>query len=340
MAGKKSAAKSRAAAPAKEAKVEKPKEKKGDEFIDRIISPLGQWWGYIKSNIVRCYVALLSIGLFEVAAVVGLFILAIVAVLVFVFVSQFVVLPDMDPAALMGIITIVSIILYIAFWLFYLWLRETIQCTATVFIDSQFSGKPFGIIAAIGAIKGKVFRFLITDILLKVALVLPVIAVIVLLVTLVIPGGDFPSAPPATKIIVLVVFALAIVYLVLAFILYLFFLQFWRYGFLVGGMGVIDSLKQSISLVKRRPLETFMFDIIVILATSLLRIPLVFVYFGAYFGLFFVIIFMMISPLLGFAVELLGILLIGIVALLITSLAQCFWLPTHYLFWKRIREGG
>jgi hypothetical protein len=65
--------------------------------------------------------------------------------------------------------------------------------------------------------------------------------------------------------------------------------------------------------------------------------PLIVVYFLVYIlSLLGFVGASLISPLLGLGVFVIGLLTIYFFVVVFWTLAECIWLPVHYLFWKRI----
>ncbi|MDD5172034.1 MAG: hypothetical protein PHF60_03280 [Candidatus ainarchaeum sp.] len=324
MAEKKSAAKSRAAAPAK------PNEPKNeDEFGDAITSPFGQWWGYIKANFAKFYLKMLAINLIDLVVKILIMVL-LLAVVMGGGIAIGSASSELASAGLTGMAIIA--VVYLIYLLISNWLHYAIKFLAILFADSEFSKKPFSMWGSFTAIAGRAFRFTIVDGLIRIALLLPVILVAVLVFLNI-------SWPPqgASAILLMAAYFVAILYIFVVFSMYTIVVQFWSYGFLIEGLGVVDSLKKGVSILRKKILETLIFDIAGAMLYLMAMIPLVVVY----FVLYFVMMLAMISaaalmPGMGIVMVILWVLVLGIAVVIFTSLAECAWVPTHYLFWKKI----
>ncbi|NYZ74168.1 hypothetical protein H0O00_03425 [Candidatus Micrarchaeota archaeon] len=331
--------------PAKEAKTEKPKEKKGDDFGNAITSPFGQWWDYIKANFVKCYLMLLAIGLLALVAATALELISSLGGTIALPLLESTNLSDLSSIALLAGI----ILVFLLFSVFTIWLSKSISMTSVAFINSEFARQPFGIWAAANAIRGKVFRFLVVNFCIEFVIALPLIIVVVLLLgvslymsTMTVGASLYTGAmTPVVGMLALIVLMLVtiavVLYYLAALVIYSFITQFWQYGFIVQGLGVVDALKQSFALVRKRPLECLIFDIALIIISLIAMIPAITVSFGVYFAMIFLNILVMLLPF-PFNVLAMSLvsLVISVIILVFTTIAECVWLPTHYLFWKGI----
>lgn len=310
--------------------VQKPEAKAGqkpvDDFGDTITSPFSRWWGYIKPNIRRYYLKLLTINVVDFA--VQILLLALFYMVLF----AAGVLSSGGGLATSAAFIAAFLFFYVIFLLVMNWLRETIKSIAIIFTDAEFSKQEFqGLWGSFTAIAGRMFRFVVLDILLRIIITLPLIVVVALIIL------NIGSLSTGTGfMLILVAYLLAILYCALMFTIYSFIAQFWCYGFLLGGLGVVDALKASWSLIQRRFVESFVFDIAAGLLYIVALIPLVAIYFVLYFIMLFLLIALVPIPGGAIIAVVVWLLLLGIAVALFMTLAECVWVPTHYLFWKKI----
>ena len=318
--------------------VQKPAEgvkkaQKPDDFGDIITSPFGRWWEYIKSNIVRCYGKFLLINVLDLIAtaiIMGLFIVAFITLGVG---ATAVVVAQVGAPAYLATFAVIGA-LYLLYLFVLSWSHETIKVAAVLFADSEFSKKPYGTLDSILSVAGRMFRFAIVDGAIRILLLLPLLIVL---------GAAayfmLPSLQSQTLFLFIMVGEVLVgIYALVVFTAYSFIAQFWRYGFLFGGLGVMDALRASWSLIQRRFMESFIFDIAAGLLYILALTPLFVIYFVLYFVMMFLMIALMLIPGGIFVALAVWMLLLGIAVALFMTLAECVWVPTHYLFWKRITE--
>lgn len=334
MAAKKPASKARTE-PAKPAK-EKPKEEAKapkDDFTDSITSPFKQWWAYIKANFKKCYLTLLTIALIALIAETALDLVSSLA-----FNMMLPMFPPLDFSDL-SVITLFAggILALLLFGLFAKWLVYSISMTSIVFINSEFTKQPFGIWSAANAIRGKIFRFLVITYGIMLVIALPLILVVVLLLLTTSAMDTMPVAGAAAFMFLLLLTMAAVVYYFVALFIFSFITQFWGYGFILEGLGVVDSLKRSVALVRKRFFECLIFDIALGVITLIAAIPAMMVSFGVYFVVLFATVFLVLLPLPFYlvATSLLSLVVMAIV-LVFATIASCISQPTQYLFWKKI----
>ncbi len=129
------------------------------------------------------------------------------------------------------------------------------------------------------------------------------------------------------------VLCIVLVFLILFFILFQFLFQFSYLELVLNRRGVIESLKKSFSLVKSNLVTVFVFDIIYILLTIAVTIPL-----SITQWLINIVgqIIVSISGLVGLGVIVIVIyVLFFLISVVIATLIPT---PFFYFFWKRISE--
>ncbi|MEM3422520.1 MAG: hypothetical protein QXF86_00815 [Candidatus Bilamarchaeaceae archaeon] len=120
--------------------------------------------------------------------------------------------------------------------------------------------------------------------------------------------------------------------LITAVILFIFITQFWPYNVFLRDMGVKSGLLKNFEMIKSKPIEIILFDIIfaicalglfiilfIVIMTGLLFVPLVVVF--NYHGESFIIL-----------------LLEWLFLILVSSVVETFAIPTFYLFWKEFQD--
>lgn len=333
---------------------EKPPEKSGkQDFFDFILAPFQAWWGFIQTNYKIYYTQLLKIALIELVAGWVLFILfAMVGAGLFLLLTAGGGMSGLDTLDLSAF-TRTAIIGMVVLGLFVLialvitgWIQTTIGLTAILFTDMQLSNRsePFSIRSAFQAIQGKVLKYVLLEWVLLFILILPGLLLFVLPL---ISGGAAGLLAPSREAAgmgalagifgFLAAIFLFIGYAVLVFNLYRFFAQFWKYGFLLGNLGVMEALKTSFSMVKRKWLEVIAFDLFWLFGIILFSVPLSIYGFFAQIGLRFISFGAGLAPAL-WIVYLVVLLVHVVIATILTTIVQVFSLPTHYLFWKKLAE--
>ncbi len=312
------------------------KEKEGLE--DHVKQPFSKWMDYIGPNHRKYYVQLFKILLTQMLFSWGIFILLSLlgfgAYLAFGGIITGV--AALGAAKLGWVFWALVAVLVLVLILVINWIQRAIGLTAVVFTDAEFRKRPFGILKAFGRIKWKVLRFVLLDTVIQLVIYLPVFA----LVALIILGF---SAPGSGIIMLGTIFAL-IIALILFFIFHIiisvvygFAVQFWKYGFLVENLGVVESLNKSLSIVKNRFAEVLVFDIVWVILIAVASIPLFIYNFAAYFVLRLLQIVTSLG-IAGWVIYLAAFAISSIITLILTALVQVFSLPTHYLFWDKVKK--
>jgi hypothetical protein len=120
---------------------------------------------------------------------------------------------------------------------------------------------------------------------------------------------------------------LFLILIILAVLLFVFFAQFSFYELVINRRGVIESFKQSFSLVKSNIITVFVFDIIDIIISSLVVLP--FSLIGEIVGVVLFSVPSLSSLLLHF---IFSVIYYTIVSIVTTFILQ----PLFYFFWKNI----
>ena len=342
-----------AAKVATEGKAQSPPETTSSaaSFFDPIIEPFRKWVDYIRPNLVRYYAGLLKINI--VSLLVGWAFVLLFAMIAIAAVFLIVGSSGISMSGLMKIIgnmTAIIVILIAGVLIFAAmsWAKTSIDLSAVLYTDSEFNGKSFDIIGSAWSIKWKALLFIITDIAIWFVIMLPIIAaVLVLIATGALAGAGLsgPSSGSGAFIGVMGMFLgiflleiAAFAYIIFMLLAFGFLAQFWRFGFLLGGMGIVESLKASVSIIKRNPLEVLVFDILWVVGFIIFSIPL-FTY--AMFSNFLLDIARLITETSGklelWAIYLLLVAVSAVITAFLSTLVQIFILPTPYLLWKRMR---
>jgi len=209
------------------------------------------------------------------------------------------------------------------------WIETTIEMTAINYTAMELEGKAgFGIIETAKRIMGRTFRYVLVNLGIVLVAMLPAALIVGAMIALGNPIAGFVGV------------FLIIGYMVVVFVAFAFFAQFWRYGFLIDDLPVVEALKRSFKIAKARPLEVVLFDLLFIGIGIIVMIPLFIASMVVGFGLGLVqMIFSLLSIGILTIVMAVIITIVRMVAnLLIFTLAQVYYTPTHYLFWKRIKE--
>jgi hypothetical protein len=329
-------------------KAEQSQERKPDIF-DPIIDSFRQWLDYIRPNLVRYYTGILKINLASLFATWALLIAIIAVVVVIAFALGILVIgtggisAGNSPALLLPILVIVAIIIIILAILALQLVQTTIESTSIVFTDAEFNDKDFSIMGTSGRIAGRILRYILVNAAIWIAILIPVI---ILAIALAAWGGGMISASSADGtgflsglLAVMAFVMLVILYYFIAAMVYYFLTQFWIFGFLVDGKGVIESLRASVSIIRKRPLEVIGFDILFIVGMLVFSIPLIIFNFIAYIPMTLLDTAARLSyNIILWGIYLSAVIVQSILIVFFTSFVQVFTTPAHYLFWKRIKE--
>ncbi|MBD3210442.1 hypothetical protein GF318_03605 [Candidatus Micrarchaeota archaeon] len=319
----------------------------GENLVDFVLAPFRKWFAFIKTNHVRYYLQLLKINL---AAAVMYFIpmtvfLVLLAGSIIALAGTNSLLDFSGMEALLANSAILLAVLAGGLALFIIaeWLSKSVKLSAVVFTDSEFSKQKFSIWGTFQKIRGKVFWYLIADMLIRILLFLPGFLVLVLVLggggLLLFPGGQGSGAAILALVLGLLTgYLLLIVYMFIVNLLYSFLAQFWTYGFLLEGKGVIDSLKESLGIVKRRFLETAAFYILLAILSVVFAAPLLLFNFLANFSIRIINLLIQTGQLWAIIVLVIAVLVQVVVAVVLSTLVEWFRLPAHYLYWKRAKQ--
>jgi len=322
---------------------EAPKAPQKQGLLDFVIEPFSKWFDFIKKNWKQYYLGLLKITFFNLATT-----LAVLIILGLVLGAMAVVgfganaLTNGAAAAAIGanvVLLVAATAIIIAIALLLMWVNTTISLSALVFTDASFNGKKFGLRATCWAIKWKVLRYLVLSVAIGLVLAIPLIVVGGIYIMGAGAAGLSGAGAGLAAVGGALVFAIAMVYIIVAAILYGFLTQFWRFGFLVEGLGIRVALKKTVSIVRMRLAEVLVFDILWVIGIVIFSIPL-FVY-----GMVESIIEMVVRVVVGLIGNDILILATVIIIMIINTIFQsllgavleAFSLPTLYLFWKKVK---
>ncbi|MDO8553657.1 MAG: hypothetical protein Q7S22_02525 [Candidatus Micrarchaeota archaeon] len=300
---------------------------------DFITQPINQWIDYIRQNAVKYYVGLLKIELLAIA-------IFSLIILVFGLIS-------FGALALLGgfqssLALVVSGIIFLIGLILASWSYSSIQMTELIYTDCEFNNKEFAIIKSAKEISGKVLRFIVVDTLIITALMIPGAIIVIVFIA----GGAGLSAlktssgsNPLIGIMgLLAAYFILIIYFILVMFIYGILTQFWRYGFIIENLGIRESLKKSISIVKRKPSEVLIVIIVLGLITgSVFSIPSMIYYFFAQIGMNILSLTLSFGPI-GIIIFVIGIVVHILISTVLGVIPKTFSVPTRYLFWKMIKD--
>lgn len=328
---------SQAAAPAQSGAAKQAPET--DELTDKLISPLSEAWELLKGGVAPLYLSLLKLNL---ARNIAYYLsLALLIGILFGLTMASAGMPEsLPPWALFA--ALLAIGLFAGFLI--LWMVQTFESAAFILVRDKAEGRPYSMRAALGEASSPTFRFVFVDIGVWLLLFLPLIILAVLAAAFLMPqqlllgsGANDGGA----RLILFSAYILAILYVLGASLLYTFITQFWRYGFLLQGRGVVESLKASLGLIRENPLEVVLFDLIVVAASVFASIPSYIFGFMMYFVLMFVqvIAILALGPF-GFAVYFAAAIVVALLALVFSTITDTVCRPLHYMFWRRLTRAG
>lgn len=336
--GQNAAAQGRNAEPPKP---ETPDQKPKDDISSTVGGPLSAWYEYIKLNAAHCYVGLLRIAIASWLATVVFCIVTVAAMaallaaaigggaLALLASGQLGTLLAALTAPVLALLIIIPIVLMILLS----WVQTVIGLTRLTFAEAELTGKQFSIRQSAWELKRVALRFLLLDSAMRLVLSLPAIALISLAVACI-----FVAGPLVGWIAVLLATLLAGAYCFAAFAVYGFVTQFWAYGFVLGGMGVRESLAKGLSLVRNRLIEAFAMGLVLWVGAMVLALPLA--VFGIASGLVELVL-RLAAGIPGVGTAILGIYIIYRIIDVLVSMAlgvipMVLGVPAHYLFWKRV----
>jgi hypothetical protein len=331
----------------------KKKSENKEGIIDYVFEPFTKWFDHLRNNALSLYLGLLKISLANLAAFILITLLYILlgASLVFLMGSEsaltdltkfiYLLFENLYLSALLVLLTLV-------YWVLLAWIGSSISLSAYLFADSQFRKKPFRIIKSAMRIKWGVLRYMLVQLGIWLAIVSPFL--ILLLLALAagysVFGNSFDGSDPSAlsglliggmflSMLVLLAF---VVYMGIANVLFEIITQFWLYGFLLEGRGIIDSLKRSLSLIKMRLPEVLVFDFFFLVGFLAASIPLtLFSIFSDVFFEFFRFVDVM-GDALYLGIYIIAVIFNVLITMLLATLVEAYYIPVHYLFWRKVNE--
>ena len=321
-----------------------PKSPQKGGLLDFAMEPFSKWLDFIKKNWKGYYLGLVKIAFFDLA-VSAAFLMIMGLVLAAIAIVGFGLNALMNGAAMAAIsanavLLVAAVVIAAVIVLVLGWITTTIRLSTIVFTDASLNGKKFSLRETCWAIKGKVLRYLVLSMAIGLVVAIPVLVVGGIYImgagAAGLAGGGAAGLAAAGGFLV---FAIVSIYIVVAAILYAFLTQFWQYGFLVGGLGVRDSLKKAVGIVRMRLAEVLVFDVIWLIGGVVFAIPLI------AFRLVEQIIGMVVNVVVGLIGNDILILATALIIMVISTIFQtllgtvveAFSLPTQYLFWKKVK---
>ncbi len=296
---------------------------------DLVLGPITEWWGYIKvkSNYQKHYLGFLKIT--AVALGTALVLALVLGGILF------------GAAALAGVL-LKNLLILVPFILFatiayiaVMWVACSFKLTNVLFTDAQLSGKPFGLMASFNRIKIPVLKYLLTKGAILFVLLLPVLVLLGISLASMLSGNAILVIAGVVSLVF--VYILFIIYAILVGVVFQFVTQFWVYGFLLEGKGIVESLKASYRLARSKILETAVFDIISHFISMALSIPFLIFYFVAYFGFMLLQLTFLVMPLAGMVMVGVALLVAAVIAMLLITIVELYNVPSHYLYWKKLK---
>jgi hypothetical protein len=314
--------------------ISSPPGEKKDAFEDSIRIPLENWWNFACANFKEFYFRLLKLNLIRVIlqfAAMGALLLLLVGIILW---TPWVGLEN----GLLIMLLSVGVLGILGF-LAVLWLIQSFENTAYLLTRAQIKRDPFSLPGGLNAVKGKTLRFVLVDVSLRTIILLP--AVLILAVPFVV---IFNASAAAFAFFPLFMFAYVfyLLYFYVTGVIYQFLTQFWRYGFLIEGLGIIAALRKSVSLLRAHFFEVLVYDAILVVLYFTASIPLMIFTGITYFGLMFLQIAALAVPLVGIILYAVAFLFAALIATFLSTITEVVWRPAHYEFWKQItgREDG
>ncbi len=236
------------------------------------------------------------------------------------------------PGGPLAAIAAAAILAILALLIFF-WVMNCFDNAAYVLTDAMLEKKPYHLADALGKVAGKSMRFTIVDSVLRLVLLIPVI------ILLLIPFAGLLTGTPAGGVLFIMGIWIAVlvftIYRMVVDLAYHFVTQFWKYGFVLGSDGLIDSLKGGAGLVRSKFLETIVMDFIIIVITLIASLPLIMFSLFMYFALLFAQFMLMLIFPYGLLVYAALVFVVAIVAVFLSTIAEMAWRPLHMLFWKK-----
>jgi len=301
---------------------------KKDAFEDAIRIPLENWWNFACANFREFYFWLLKLNLIRVIlqfAAMGALLLLLVGIILWTPWA------GLENGLLIMLVTVG--ILGILGCLAVLWLIQSFENTAYLLTRAQIKRDPFSLPGGLNAVKGKTLRFVLVDVSLRTIILLPAILILVVPFFVL-----FSVSPAALAFFPLFMFAYVfyLLYFYVTGVIYQFLTQFWRYGFLIEGLGIIAALRKSVSLLRAHFFEVLIYDAILVVLYFTASIPLMIFTGITYFGLMFLQIAAIAVPLIGIILYAAAFLIAALIATFLSTITEVVWRPAHYEFWKQI----
>lgn len=326
-------------------------------YTEIITEPLNMWYNYITKSFARYYTGLLKIEFVSLIAqwflllVLALISLGIIVGMVGVNITANI---RGGIMALLGNTTalVAIILLWIVGIILISWAKATLSLAMVAFTDAEFASKGFGLMEAVSRLKWKTLRYIIAEAIAFILLMLPLIIVIAILVgggALALGHANAQAASAAGSgagtgllamlmaVPLLIVFSL--LYIIIVLFVFGFFAQFWIYGFVVDGKGVIESLKASYRTVRKKPLEVLGFDVLFIIGCLLFSVPVIIYSIVASIPMNIAQLIARVgaSPTLWVLYFVL-VVLNTLVTILFSTIIDVFSMPSMYLFWKSNKD--
>jgi len=321
--------------------------KETGSLSDGVLKPFNGMIDFLGKKIVSYYLTLLKIEVLNLAVAFALgLVFAIFFVLLLGLLGGFTLLGIVSGLSTLTAsipLLIITVILIVIAVFVISWVQNSIQLTSILYTDSEMSGKGgFRIIENAKAISGKIFKYVIVHLALVMVLCIP--AIVIMVVGF---GGSAMSmgAGSGSSALLglgglLISYMLLFVYALIAMVVYLYFTQFWVFEMLLADRGVTDALKRSIMIACKKPVETILFDLLFIVGSAVVMVPLFIVSFivGAILTVGQFALSALGGPFIGMIVVLVFYVLRVILNVFIFTTSEVYSIPTRYLFWKGIKD--
>lgn len=318
-----------------------------ESFFDYVLAPFKGWYNYIKDNAAQYYIQLLKIHLLKIFAGLGLLLFfALIAAGILMIAGGTGVFTDAE--SMIATLTLLPVLLslgllFIISMIVIGWVSNSIALTAVIYTNTEFEKGKFSIMESFKRIKGKVFRYLVAQFVIWIVILLPVIIVGLLMI-----GGFAALSSQDSEgrgfaifgmILALPVAMLLLIgYLFFAQLLYGLFAQFWVYGFLLENMGIRASLRRSVDIVLKKPVKVIVFGILLYIGAVAFGAPLMIYSVFFQFAIRMLVYVGVVSEHLILWLFILVIPIHTIIVGVLSAIVQAFNLPSHYLFWKKVRK--
>ncbi|MFH0884943.1 MAG: hypothetical protein V1861_04495 [Candidatus Micrarchaeota archaeon] len=309
--------------------VSKKNPEETDDFVEIISQPVSGAWDFLQKGYPSVYISLLKLNLVRNV----LYFLSIVALFAILFgiAIAFPGYATTSPLIFWGALLFIML----AGLALILWMVQSFESAAYILVAQKLVGKPYSMAGALGSASRPTFKYAFIDLLLRLIVLAP--GLLLFLLPFGIQMGTGMNAILAPGLVF--AYIAFLIYYFFANIVYEFLTQFWRYGFLFEGFGVIASLKRALALIRSRPIETFVFDLVYVVALLIFSIPSFVFSVVAYFVLMFVQLFsLMALGMAGYAVYIAVALILSAVGIVFSSMMETACRPLHYLYWKGIAE--